>query len=359
MRPLSATEAITPAIERAKSVLRPFSLGLWIKLGCVALLAELSSQLPFPPTAGAGANPTHNTSTTTISPELGVLAGAITLGVILVVGFIFFILGLLLLYFGSRMQLVLMDLVATRTTLVGPAWQRTAPRTWRWIGLKLLTIFVAFLVVGLIIAAPLIYFIRSMPRGTHGPTGVSFGTLALFLLTVMFAVTVLMAVLWTIRDLVLPFILFDDARIGEAFSDAMEIIRNEPGSIAFYLFMKVVLSIVVAIAGELCVGIAVVIAAIPLGIIGVIFYASLHNSGAAGIAIMYTSFGLLGLVFAAALICIVLCACAVILIFNQAYALYFLGGRYPRLGAILEPQPPQEFYEAQFVPPPIPPPAPA
>ena len=67
MRPLSPTEAISPAIERAKSLLRPFSLGLWIKLGLVGLLAEMSSQVPFPPLGGAGAgahNPAHNGTTT-------------------------------------------------------------------------------------------------------------------------------------------------------------------------------------------------------------------------------------------------------------------------------------------------------
>jgi hypothetical protein len=354
MRPLSATEAITPAIERAKSILSPFSLGLWIKLGLVGILAELSSQLPFPPMGGGGAgahNPTHS-GTTTITPELGILAGVITLGVILVVGVIFFILGLLLLYFGSRLQLVLMDLVATRTTLVSPAWQRTGPRTWRWIGLKVLTIVLAFLFVGLITAAPLIYFIRSMPRGMQPPNGIPPASIALFVLSVIFAACILLAVLWIIRDFVMPFILFDDATIGDAVRDAIEIIRNEPGPVLFYLFMKLVLGIVLAIAAELFIGIATVIAAIPLGVIGAILYAAVHNAGSGGIAVMYAGLGLLALILVAAIVCIVLCVCAAVLIFNQAFALYFLGGRYPRLGAILEPTPPAGYYPPQFVSPP-------
>ena len=33
MRPLSATEAISPAIEHTRALLQPFSLKLWLKLG--------------------------------------------------------------------------------------------------------------------------------------------------------------------------------------------------------------------------------------------------------------------------------------------------------------------------------------
>jgi hypothetical protein len=359
MRPLSATEAITPAIERAKSVLRPFSLGLWLKLGLVALLAELSSQLPFPPLGGAGRNVPHN-STTTITPEFGALAGVITLGVIVVMGVIFFIIGLLLLYFGSRMQLVLMDLVATRTTLVSPAWQRTATRTWRWIGLKVLTFIMAGLVIGLLIGVPaVLLFARSVPRGTLpvNPGSPAFGIFALFFVMILVAVFFFMAALWFIRDFVLPFILFDDARIGEAFGSAMEILRDEPGPVVFYLFLKLVLMILLAIAGEIAVALCAFVAAIPLGIIGAVAYFALHNAGPGGKAIMVITFGLLGLIFVGVLFVLGLCLAAALFIFYQGYALYFLGGRYPRLGAILEPTPPQEFYQPQFTPPP--PPAPA
>ncbi len=46
MTPLSATEAISPAIEHARALLRPFSLKLWLKLGLVALLASCSPRAP-------------------------------------------------------------------------------------------------------------------------------------------------------------------------------------------------------------------------------------------------------------------------------------------------------------------------
>src|SRR5215469_14482311 len=52
MRPLSAADCFTPALERAKAILLPFNWRLWIKLGLVAVLAEIGAQFMFPPTGG-------------------------------------------------------------------------------------------------------------------------------------------------------------------------------------------------------------------------------------------------------------------------------------------------------------------
>ncbi len=70
------------------------------------------------------------------------------------------------------MQLVLMDMVATRTTLVAPVWNRTASRTWRWIGFKVVAFLVMAVVFGAILVVPLIYFLRSVPpHQWSGPDG--------------------------------------------------------------------------------------------------------------------------------------------------------------------------------------------
>ncbi len=272
------------------------------------------------------------------------------------IGVVFLILGLLLLYFGSRMQLVLMDLVATRTNLVAPAWHRTSTRTWRWIGLKILSFLAIVFLLAIILAAPLIHFIRSMPRGGgQPPSAVIFANLALFVMITIVVVIILMAALWLLRDFVLPFLLFDDADIGTALRRAFEIIRHEPGSVIFYLFMKFVLSILAGIAAEICIALALFVAAIPLGIVGGVLWFTLRHAGPLGVAILYFSFGLLSIVLLAAAIILVFCIAGAVLIFYQSYALYFVAGRYPRLGAILEPPPPPL---PDLPPMPFPPPAP-
>ena len=336
MRLLSATDAINPAIEHTKTLLRPFSLKLWLKLGFVAVLAEMGAQFIVPPIGNPGGHRSQSSGITAVAG--GITAAHII--VFVVIGVILFLFGLVMLYFGSRMQLVLMDLVATRTTLVAPAWHRTASRTWRWIGLKLAFFLVLFAVMGVILVGPIIYFIRSLPaNGTQQP-GASFAGFALFFVAFFLAIFVIMAAIWILRDFVLPFILFDDATLATALRNASIILRREPGSVLFYLLMKFVLSLVAGIAAELCIFFAVLIAAIPLGLIGGILWFALHQAGLFGHTIMYVSFALLGAVGLTVFFLVAVCIAGAVLTFYQAYALYFLGGRIPNLGNLLQPPPP-------------------
>lgn len=340
MRVLSASESISPAIDRAKALLQPFSLKLWLKLGLVAILAEMGGQLAFPPIGNFHPQASHTASTFAASPSISAALGGVTLILLIV----FFSIGLLiwfaLFYLGSRMQLVLMDLVATRTTWVAPAWHRTASRTWRWIGLKIVFFLAVFATLAIILTVPIIHLIRSMPSGNTQPTAAFFGTFALLFIVFFCAIIIVVVAIWFLRDLVLPFILFEDAPIGTAFRSATSILRRDTGSVFFYFFMKLVLSFAVGIAAELCIALAVLIIGIPTGGIGAVLWYALHQGSPATIAIMYASFVLLAIVFLALFVCVILCIAGAILIFYQAYALYFLGGRYPQLGNLLEPPPP-------------------
>jgi hypothetical protein len=347
MRPLSATEAISPAIEHAKALMSPFSLRLWLKLGLVAVFAEMGGQFLFPPVGNLPQSGSKFASSTG-----GMTPMVVT--ILVIAALVGFVVGLALLYLGSRLQLVLIDLVATRTTLVAPAWHRTAPRTWRWIGVKVVCFFVVFAIVGAIAVGPILYFVHAMPAGNAQPTGAFFGAFALFFVALFFVIFVLMVAIWALRDFVLPFILFEDASFGDSLSRASGIFRNEPGPVLFYLFMKFVLSIVAGIVGELCILLGVLVAAIPTGIVAAILWFALHNSGPFGTIVMYISFGLLGAFFLTVFFALAFCIGGAVLIFYQAYALYFIGGRIPEIGNLLQPEPPP-----YFPPIPAPPMAPA
>jgi hypothetical protein len=347
MRVLSATDAITPAIEHTKALLRPFSLKLWLKLGFVALFAEMGAQFIVPPIG----NPGHPSTQTS---GIGVVAGGVTpylLGLFIVIGIVGVAIGLVLFYLASRLQLVLMDLVATRTTLVAPAWNRTASRTWRWIGLKLAFFLVFIIAMGAILIVPILYFVRNLPSNNNQqPSAAFMGGFFFIFLAIILMVLIMMAAIWFVRDFVLPFILFDDAPIGAALHNASTIVRREPGPVLFYLLMKLVLSLVAGIAAEFCIFLTLLIAAIPLGLIGGILWFLLHQTGPLGTAIMYISFALLGAVGATALVIAILCIGGAILTFYQVYALYFLGGRIPSLGNLLQPPPPPPFMEIPLPP---------
>ena len=341
MRTLSATEAFTPALERTKAILQPFSLRLWLKLGLVALCAELGGQFAFPP-IGNPAGLSHSSSS-----GIGAVSGGVTL-IVAVVFAIFALVGfaiaLAFLYLSSRMQFVLMDLVATRSTYVAPAWRRHGSKTWRWIGLKVLFFLGILLIAGVLFAYPIILFIHSMPFGNAQPGAAFFGSFFLFFAVIFCFVLLLMLFIWLLRDFVLPFIVFEDASIGAALSHAIELIRREPGPVLFYLLMKFLLSMGVGIAAELCLFLAALVGAIPLGLITGILWLALHHGGPIVTILMYVSFGLLGLIFLAWMLIAGTCIVGATLIFYQAYALYFLGGRIPSLGNILEPPAPPMPY---------------
>jgi hypothetical protein len=346
MRPLSAVDAFTPALERTKAMLLPFSLRRGLKLGLIALLAEMSAQFIAPPVGNFG----HS------SPPLAGGTGAIAHQVVVafaVIGVVFFVLGLALLYFGSRMQFVLMDLVATRTTVIGPSWRKYGPKTWPWIGLKVLSFLAIFAVIGAVIAVPLIHLFRSMPSNNGQPPDAAFfGSFFLIFGTIFLAVFLMMLAIWTLRDFVLPFMVFEDATIGTALSSATKLIGREPGSVMFYFLMKFVFTMVAGLAAELCILVAAFVGIIPIGLVGGALWLGLHQAGSFGTAVLYVGYALLGLIFLAFMLVVGICLSGAVLIFYQAYTLYFLGGRIPTLGDLLEPPPPplMEVIPPPFIP---------
>jgi hypothetical protein len=340
---LSATDAFSPALERTKFMLQPFSLGLWLKLGLISVLAECGFQVVFPPFGGGPGSHSHDT-TSGISAVTGGLTHLFLIGLI-AAALIGIVVVLALFYVGSRMQLVLMDLVATRTTQVAPAWRRQGPKTWRWIGLKLLFFFAVVLVAAVILAYPIFILVRTLSHNNAGAIGGIF----LFIAAGFFFIFLIVLAVWLLRDFVLPFIVFEDAPIPDALSRAAELIRREPGAVLLYLFLKFLITMGGAIAAELCLVLCALIAAIPLGLIAGILWFALHNSGPIATLLMYTGFGLLGFIFVACLLVAGICVAAAVLIFYQAYALYFLGGRIPTLGNLLEPPP--AYYAAPTPPP--------
>jgi len=197
---------------------------------------------------------------------------------------------------------------------------------------------------------PIIYFVRSVPAGAQRPGAAFFGGVALLILTIFCVILVFVLATWALRDFVLPFILFEDAPFGDALARAASLIRDEPGPVLFYFFMKFVFSLVAGIGAELCIALVAFVAAIPTGLVAFILWLALHHAGTLGTIFMYVGFGLLGALFLIALLAAIICVGGATLIFYQAYALYFLGGRIPQIGNLLEP-PPQPYYPPMPAPP--------
>lgn len=329
MRPLSASDCITPAIERTKSLLfRPFQWGTFLKLTAVAFFAEI----------GAGfstSSPGRHGGLPGTSPASQAIIVAVLLGVF----FVALAIGLVMLYVGSRLQLVLLEVVATRQTTIAPIWRRYSRLTWRWIGLKLLF----FLLCGLLLLAALSPFIfsmfRNMPSGGQPPSAAFFSHIVLFIGAIFLIVLVVGSAYLILRDLALPFLALENLSISDALSRLRSVVTAAPGEIALYLLLRFVLGLVAAIGAEILIFLILLVSLIPFAIIGGVLWLALHHAGTVGVAALIASAIVGGLVLLAWMACVGIGLVGTVFVFTQSYALYFLGGRYPLLGNVLEPPP--------------------
>jgi hypothetical protein len=339
MRTLSASEAINPAIERTKSLLfRPFQWRPFLKLTAIAFFAEIGS-------GGLGSGSNMNSGKIPgASPAVhGLILAALF-------GFLLFalILGLIMLYVGSRLQLVLLEAVATRQTIIAPIWRRYSRLTWRWIGLKLLFFLLCTIVLLVALAPVMISMFRNMPSGGQPPTAAFFSHIILFIAAIFLVILVVGSAYLLLRDFALPFLALEDLSISETLSRLRSIVGAAPGEVALYLLLRFVLGLVAAIGAEILIALILLVSLIPFALIGGVLWLVLHHAGTVGTAALVAAAIVGGLVLLVWMACVCIGLIGTMFVFTQSYALYFLGGRYPLLGNILEPH--------QFVYPTPPPP---
>ena len=112
-------------------------------------------------------------------------------------------------------------------------------------------------------------------------------------------------------------------------------VADEPGAIALFLLLKFLLILVFAIVTEMCIGIVIVLSLIPFAIVGGGLWAALHHTGPGMIALI--GCGVVGgLIFVCWVFFLGISGLGSVYTFSQAYSLYFLGGRYPLVGNLLE-----------------------
>jgi hypothetical protein len=355
MRPLSAIDAIGPAFGRARDVLaRPFQLRTFLKIAAVAFFAEMGGGLNL--NFGRGnSNGIHQ-----LPP--GFLAFHVAL--LVMIAFVSLVIGLILFYIGSRLQLVLLELVATRYTLISPLWRKYSSRTWRWIGLKLL-----FLLCVLIVLLPfaimgVVYFMHHFHGidsldGLNPFAGMQFVHILLFAAAAFLVLLVICVIYMLVHDFALPFLALEDLGISHSLERLRILLVDEPGQVVLYVILRFVLGIVFSIATYIAIAIVMLLSLIPPGIIGVILWLSLHKAGTVGIVLLVACAIVGGLAYLCWALCVVFSFMGSLLTFFQAYALYFLGGRYPLLGDLLDRStPPPAYAYPHPAPPPYQPPQP-
>ncbi len=329
MRPLSPTEAINPAISRTRAVLfQPFRLGRSWKLAFFAYLALCGSA--FYPFAFVYFGFLRVPGTTTSLIYL-VWAGVLAATAI----------QLLLFYLGSRIQFVLLDYVLTPSPLIAPLWRRYGDRTWRWIGLKL-AIFVPLSFAVLLPLYPVyIRLFKLFPRPQNPPQPIDPAILGAILsayLIVGAAMSLIFLVGSILSDFILPSIALEDATVSESLRRFGTLCQQEPLTLIGYLCLRILLAICGVVLQYAATLIVMLLFALVLGATAFAGWFVLHTLVPK--LILIVGGVALYLVCLVCLFYIQLGTFGALNIFFRAYSLYFLGGRYPLLGNILEPHPP-------------------
>lgn len=345
MQPLNAIDAIAPAFTRTHETLfHPFRFGRSWKLCASSYLAFCGSFfIPFPlfffilpPGTSASLG-----SARPIFLLFAIIMTAITL---------------VILYFGSRMELVVFEMLVTRQKFIAPMWRRYSSRVWPWIGLKLLVgiVFSALLIA--IFYIPLSHLSATLPlvpMGAHpDPAQLQQFLQAMigFELAIFFLFFLLKIPSTLLNDFVLPFFVLEPITLTAAIRRGFHAFAADPLQFLFYLVLKPILAVI----GFIIHYIAMLICMIPFFI--VIFVGALIAGLAFGHGGSSSGIGLL--VLAAAIVFyLFFIACSVyfsigtfgyLLTLLEAYGIYFLAGRYPVLASLLEPGP-----GAPFTPPPV------
>lgn len=353
MQTLSASDAVSPALSRMKLVLfSPFRKGRTWKFAATSYCSRAGSAF-YPFTLS------YLAFYPAVERHWGSKAGALLVAGVLV----FTALYVFLFYLCSRLQFAFFDVVLNREQFIAPAWRKYGPRARKFSLLK-----IGFgTVMSCMFAAPMIAYIRHLvplmaslkPRQAAPPeffTAVFAGYgIVLFGVGFIYLISALAC------DFVLPPLALEDVSLAEGFRRFGILIRNEPGQFALYVLLKVVFGIVgyiaVLIAFEISIfvlGIVVVLVAVLLGFL-------LHALGVP--TAVLTVLGVIFLIgfYLFALVYVLMLAMGPLFTFLEAYTLYFLGGRYPLLGELLDrstPAPPVYYAPPPSYPPLYPPPPP-
>jgi len=365
MPAISASEAISPALERAKQIcFRPFKLSRWLKLAVVTLFTGevATSSCNFGvPTNVSNTNPGP---VYTPLPGMGGIEGVLHAFPVILLALAFIVLlGVFVLvvsYLWCQFRLTLIDTVLTGECRVRESWDKYGNAGMRMFGFYLLIAMLVTASAVPLLVLPLMSAARSGVSRQSGGLAYLLGVGAISLFIFVIVVVFFWIVVVFLKDFVAPILALEDLSIGEAWGRLKAIAAQEPGAFVVYILLKIVLAIASGIIFGIIFFVVVLAILIPTIIvavaIGVTFKAQLQTLGAffsvmtaAKIALIATA----AIVFIGVIAYFIAFISVPAAIFFQSYALYFLGSRYEPLRVLLIPQPSRAPYP--IVPPQAPP----
>jgi hypothetical protein len=248
--------------------------------------------------------------------------------------------GLIFQYLFCRFRFILFDSIIAGEPAIGRGWRKYASQANRYFGFWLAYRLVNWGVMALIIGLPLLRAYRSGLFNGENSLPEFFAVIASIALGALAAGIVFAIISTLAKDFVMPVLALDDLALGDAWSAVWRVMASEPGAWAAYMGLK----LVAAIGTWIVLSIALLIAMLPASIVIGIPAAILIVAGVLAFKAIGTLAGIIictlaALLLVAGFFCIFLVLAAPVSVFFASFAFYFFGGRYPKLAALLWPQP--------------------
>lgn len=337
MRPISAVDAVSPAIERTKEFLfRPFKWGTYLKLGLVAIITEgigenfNSSRSHVD--HGVGSHVPGVSWPSQITPEcIAVIVAAVLLA---------FVLSAFVFYLITRLRFAFFHCLVHNTKEIKPGWWLYRGQASRFFWLNLL-VAICFMVLLGLIALPFAAGFWRLFQESHqgGPFNIG---LLLGLVLPLIPIVILLAVVGALtnlilRDWIMPHMALDDATAGEAWQQVRARMMAEKRQFIVYGLLRVILPTIAAIGAFIVLALpglmlAASLAAIEWGVHSM-FTGTTGSSWLVGI-LLEVFFGVVAFGFA---LLASICIGGPLSTGIREYALIFYGGRYQALGDFLYP----------------------
>jgi len=277
---LSAIDSIQPAIELTKQRLfRPAMYSMWWRIAFLGIFSgEMSSGNGFHfnsmvPTAPSHANHFASNPGSIVALVLSLMA----LGLALILAFM---------YISSVLRFVLFDAVLNGRYRIREGWRMWRERALPYFRLQVLTFVTLLVGLAILIGTPVgVIFSRGVFQTKQWDANSILIAVAGGLLALVWLLCAAVFVTLS-KDFVLPMMALEGVNYDEGWRRLLGMMSSEKKSYVFYILMKIVL----AISGTILLSLAVLVAAlamgIPLGIVAAIVYVTFKAQlvGAVGIA---------------------------------------------------------------------------
>ena len=343
MQPLSPLDAVSPAFKRAHDLLflKPRRIGRTWKLCATQYLGFMGGFFfPVP-------------LLLLLLPAIPIPKDRAFLGFVFLVTAFYTLLVFVVFYLGVRLQFVNFEMVVTRERFIRPMWRRYGARVWPVIGLKALVSSSLFLFLLPFIAKlgkSFVEVIASMPKGSAREPLAPQQLVALFsgvlgFYALLFGTILLLKTANTlIEDFVIPFYVLEPMPLRQALSRGSAILRAEPLDCFVYLVVKFALTLVGFMAQYVVNLVLLIPAFIVGGVVLVLGYLAIGHHGQVSILLDIGGAVLVYVCFIVYYLFCILGSMGYVFTVLESYGLYFLAGRYPMLGNLIEPPPPPYIY---------------